>query len=46
MQWLSSKEMVLVTRFQNLNEAVCISHNADTLNGCIPSTILPPVLGK
>ena len=33
------------TRFQNLNETVCISHSAATLGEGINPTILPPVIG-
>ena len=33
-------------RFQILDEAVCISHSANTLRKGINLTILPPTMGK
>ena len=41
--WL---EIDTVTRVQNLNEDVCISHYANTLGKGMKSTILSPAMDK
>ena len=44
--WLSLKEMDMVIQVQNLNEAVCISHSANTLSKDMHPNLLLPAIGK
>ena len=44
--WLLSQEMDPVTRVQNLDEAVCILHFANTLRKGMNPTILRPAMDK
>ena len=43
---LSSLEMDTVMQVQILNEAVCISHNPNTLGKNMNPIILPPAMSK
>ena len=43
---LSSLEVDTAARVQILNEAVCVSHSANTLGKSMNPTILPTAMGK